>query len=130
MQSKTLSVYIKRDPDTIYAFVSNLENLPKWASSFCKSIMKSADGWTIHTPQGPMGIRISEKNSLGVLDHIVSPVPGIEVFVPMRVVANGSGSEVLFTLFRRPEMSDDQHAQDVKWVEQDLSTLKRVMEKI
>jgi hypothetical protein len=32
----------------------------------------------------------------------------------MRVIPNGEGSEVLFTLFQAPDMSDDAFAENVK----------------
>jgi hypothetical protein len=47
----------------------------------------------------------------------------------MRVLANGSGSEVLFTLFRLPDMSDEQYAEDMQLVEHDLRALKDLLEK-
>lgn len=47
----------------------------------------------------------------------------------MRVIANGEGSEVFFTLIRQPEMSDEKFAQDAKWVEKDLGILKGLLEK-
>lgn len=75
-----------------------------------------------------MPVRFAEKNRFGVLDHYVNPVPDVEVYVPMRVLANGSGSEVMFTLFRMPEMTDDKFAEDAAMVEQDLNTLKTVLE--
>jgi hypothetical protein len=53
---------------------------------------------------------------------------GIELFVPMRAVKNGDESEVIFTLFQMPEMSDEQFAEDAKLVEQDLFSLKNIME--
>jgi len=39
-------------------------------------------------------------------------VPGVEVYVPIRVLPNGSGSTVLFTLFQLPGMSDEKYAED------------------
>ena len=75
-----------------------------------------------------MKIRISPKNDFGILDHTMIPAPGAEVFVPMRVVPNGGGSEVIFTLFRQPGMADENFAKDQGMVEQDLATLKQVME--
>jgi hypothetical protein len=127
--SRTLSISINCHPDRGYDFVSDLENLPVWASTFCKSIEKSDGEWMAVTPQGQVKIRISEKNHFGVLDHYISPVPGVEVYVPMRVVPSGSGSEMIFTLFRLPDMSEEQYAEDAKLVEQDLQTLKDVLEK-
>jgi hypothetical protein len=53
---------------------------------------------------------------------------GIELFIPMRVVKNGDGTEVVFTLFQTPELSDVQFDDDAKLVEQDLFSLKNIME--
>ena len=128
LQSRTLSVSIDCPPHRVYAFVSNPENLPRWAAGLCKSVSKSEAGWIVETPQGPMNLHFVENNDLGVLDHYVSPAPGVEVFVPMRVLPNGSGSEVLFTLFQLPGMSDEKFAEDAELVACDLETLKRVLE--
>lgn len=130
MESKTLSVSIQCDTKKVYEFVSHLENLPKWATTFCRSIRETKGQWTLETPQGPVKVRMAEKNDFGVLDHTASPSPGVEVLVPMRVVPNEQGSEVIFTLFRRPEMSDAQYAQDMGMVEQDLKSLKNILEAV
>ena len=127
--SRTLSVSINCHPDKGYDFVSDLENMPVWATTFCKSIKKSDGEWIAVTPQGQVKIRLAEKNHLGVLDHYISPASGVEVYVPMRVVPNGLSSEMIFTLFRLPDMSEEQYDEDAKLVEQDLRTLKDVLEK-
>jgi hypothetical protein len=73
-------------------------------------------------------LRFADRNTLGVLDHRVTLSSGVEIVVPMRVIANGAGSEVLFTLFQTPGMSDDAFERDAKQVEQDLAALKAVLE--
>lgn len=128
LESRILSIAIACPPQKAYEFVSNPENLPRWAAGLCKSVRKSDTGWIAETPQGPMQLRFAEKNDFGVLDHYVTTAQGVEVNVPMRVVPNGSGSEVIFTLFRMPEMSDKQFAEDAGLVEQDLKTLKSFLE--
>jgi|SRR3989344_1311470 len=127
-ESRTLSVTVACPPRKVYEFVSNPENLPLWAAGLGKSVRKSGAGWTVDTLQGPAQIRFAEKNDFGVLDHYVKLASGIDVYVPMRVVPNGSGSEVIFTLFKTPEMSDKQFAEDAGLVERDLKTLKSVLE--
>ena len=47
----------------------------------------------------------------------------------MRVMPSGEGSEFVFTLIRRPGMSDVQFAQDKAAVENDLETLKALLER-
>lgn len=126
--SKTVSVSIDAGPDKVYAFASHPENLPKWAGAFCKSVKKSGRGWVIETPFGPMKLKFAERNAFGILDHYVSPAPKVKIYVPMRVVANGSGSEVIFTIFRTPGMTDEQFADDSKMVMRDLKALKGLLE--
>ena len=129
LSSRTLSVSIACPPGKVYEFVSNPENLPKWAKGLGKSGRKDGVDWIVDTPQGPMKVRFADKNNFGVLDHYVTTASGVEVYVPLRVLSNGPGSEVIFTLFRLPEMSDEKYAEDMKLVEQDLRTLKDILEK-
>ena len=49
--SQTLSISIDCQPARVYEFVSNPENLPKWAKAFCKSVTKSNDDWIMETPR-------------------------------------------------------------------------------
>lgn len=53
---------------------------------------------------------------------------GQTVYNPMRVIADGSSSEVVFTLRRQPDVSDEEFARDADAVAADLSALKRVLE--
>jgi hypothetical protein len=124
-----LSVSIQCPPDRVYAFAADPENLPRWATAFVRSVSRSASGWVVDTPAGAVGIRFVERNDLGVLDHYVTPSPGVDIYNPMRVVPNGSGSEVIFTLFQLPDTPDELFAQDAAMVERDLNTLKVVLER-
>jgi hypothetical protein len=65
----------------------------------------------------------------GVIDHTVTRPNGHRVYVPMRLIVNGGGCELLFTLFREPNMSDSQFASDANFVQRDLDGLKELMEK-
>jgi hypothetical protein len=127
-ESRTISIRINRAADMVYDFMSVAENFPKWASGLGKSLTKTDSEWIAETPQGPMKVRFTERNSFGVLDHYVIPQTGVEIYVPMRVISNGTGSEVLFTLFRLSEMSDEKFAEDAEWVKRDLNALKNLLE--
>jgi hypothetical protein len=64
------------------------------------------------------------------LDHYLELSSlGVEVYVPMRVLQNGiDGSEVIFILFYTTHMSEENFAQDVRMVEEDLKNLKSIIE--
>jgi hypothetical protein len=126
--SMTISVQIAREPAAVYAYVADLNNLPCWATTFCKSVRKEQAGWLLETSLGTLAIRLAPENSLGVLDHYLTPPGGETIYVPLRVVTNCSGCEVLFTLFRLPGVSDADYAADAALVRQDLDTLKGLLE--
>jgi hypothetical protein len=128
MRSKTISVSIERPPADVYAFVSDPSNLPLWAAGLGVSVEESESGWVVETTNGRMGIRFAPPNEFGVLDHFVTTADGAEIAVPVRVIPNGAGSEVLFTLFQSPGVSNEEFAEDAATVEKDLQTLKRVLE--
>jgi hypothetical protein len=134
LRSRTLNVSINRKPKTIYEFVLNLENFPIWAKMECRSIKLLNGEWIAETPQGQAKVRIMERNDLGILDHYVrllsSPNVCEEVFVPMRVVQNGDGSEVVLTVYQLESMSEEKYAEDLRMVEQDLQNLKSIVENI
>jgi uncharacterized protein YndB with AHSA1/START domain len=128
LRSKTLSVSIECPPGRVYDFVSNPENLPKWATAFCRSVRKSEREWIVETSDGPMRMKFARQNDFGVLDHYVTVKPGVEILNPMRVVPNGSGSEIMFTLFQLPDISNEKFAEDAALVERDLRALKKLLE--
>jgi hypothetical protein len=127
-KSKVLTISINSPADRVYAFVTNAENMPKWMTSFVRSVKKAGAGWVIDTPDGQMEFLFVPQNEFGVLDHWVKLPSGAAIRNPMRVVPNGEGSEVMFTLFQLPEMSDEKFAEDAGMVERDLRTLKTVLE--
>ncbi len=126
--SVTLSVSIDCPPAAIAAFVADPRNLPLWAGGLCKSVRQDGDDWWIDTGEGEVGLQFTGPAEHGILDHRVTVAPDVQVFVPMRVVPNEAGSEVLFTLFRPPAMTDFRLQQDIALVTADLQRLKQVME--
>jgi hypothetical protein len=128
LRSKTVSVSIERPPARVYDFVANPENFSQWVTSFVRSVRRAGADWILETRDGPLGLRFVERNPFGVLDHYVAVAPGIEILVPMRVVPNGDGSDVLLTLVETPGMSEAKFVEDAAMIERDLLTLKTVLE--
>jgi hypothetical protein len=128
LEALTLSVSIERPWREVYAFLSVPENYPAWASGLASGLRHTEAGWLAQGPGGPVHVHFSPLNDHGVVDHLVVLENGERVAVPMRVVANGTGSEVLFTLFRPEGMTQERFADDAAWVRRDLSTLKNLLE--
>jgi hypothetical protein len=127
-KSLHISVSFNRPADKVYEFVSNPENLPKWASGLGGSIKNINGDWIAESPMGRMKVKFAEKNKFGILDHDVTLPSGAKFYNPMRVFPN-NGSELIFTLYRQPDMSDQMFAQDAEAVTSDLEKLKTLLEK-
>jgi len=128
-ETRLISISIARNPREVYDFVSNPANLPRWASGIGTSIANVNGGWIAQTPQGPVKVRFAPRNDLGVLDHYVTLPTGVKIYIPLRVIPNGIGSELQFTLFRQPDMTDRKFQEDAEWVLRDLTKLKEALEK-
>ncbi len=109
-QVQNVSVSISRPMKDVYDYAANPEHLPKWAA-------------------GKVKVKFVDKNSFGIIDHDVTLPNGVVVHNPLRVVKNGEGSEVIFTVFRQANMSDQDYEKDVSSVKKDLQSLKQILEK-
>lgn len=126
---RNITASIRRSPADVYAFVTSGENIPRWAAGLGKEIKREGSEWVAQGPLGRVRVRFAAPNELGIADHDVVLESGLSVHNPIRVVPNGSGSSVIFTLMQRPGVSPEQFDADAKAVEKDLTTLKQLLER-
>jgi hypothetical protein len=55
-------------------------------------------------------------------------LPGGHFHNAMRVIPNGTGCEVLFTMLQYPGLADEQYRTDLETLRSDLKTLRGVLE--
>ncbi|MFC5931956.1 SRPBCC family protein [Cryobacterium melibiosiphilum] len=122
--TRHISLAIQRSPRDVYAFASNPENLPLWAAGVSESIAIIDGVWTTQSPMGAVTIEFTPQNDFGILDHYVTLPTGETFANPLRVIANGEGSEVIFTLFRLPDVDDTAFEADAAAIATDLAALK------
>ncbi len=128
LPAETYSISINRDWRAVYEAIWRPEMFPKWASGLAQSDLRQEGGeWLAQGPEGPIRIRFTPHNDYGVMDHFVDTGMDAPVHVPMRVVRNGEGAEVMLTLYRQPGMDDDKLATDAEWVKRDLEALKAML---
>jgi hypothetical protein len=128
-ESRTITVRIDQPFDKVYEFLVDPANWNQWAFGLGRNIRRSQDGWMADSDGGIATVQFTPRNSFGVVDHTVIRPSGKSVYVPMRLISNGNGCELLFTLFREPSMSDAQFVSSAGFVERDLSGLKRLLGK-
>jgi len=130
LPATTFGISINRAWRDAYESIWRPEAFAQWAAGLARANLRRDGGvWKADGPQGPIMIRFSDRNDFGVMDHWVEAGDGVEIYVPLRVVANGDGCEVLITLFRLPLMDDAMFAADAAAMKRDLATLKTVLER-
>lgn len=129
MPARIIHISIQRDWNDVAGFVLAPANMPQWASGLSAGLTRSGDHWIADGgPLGEVRVRFAAQNPFGVADHEVTLPDGTVVQNALRVVPNGDGAEVMFTLLRQPAMSDADFESDAAHVRKDLETLKSILE--
>jgi hypothetical protein len=126
-ESRHISEWIDRPADEVYEYALDPANVPQWAPGLGSSVEKVDDQWFVETSEGRVGFAFVPRNEYGVLDHYVTLPLGEVVYNPLRVIPDERGCEVVFTLRRRPGMSDEDFKADADAVAADLTRLKQVL---
>ena len=113
MESRHISAWINRPAADVYRYAADPENLPTWAAGL------SPD----------MAVEFAPANNFGVLDHTVVLPTGETFHNPLRVLEAGENqSEIVFTLRRTEDRTDEDFEKDAEAVAADLVALKRILE--
>jgi hypothetical protein len=115
-ESRHVGVWVDVTPQAAYQFTVQPENLGRWVAGL---------------DLAEVAFEFVPGNDFGVLDHVVRLPNGTAFYNPMRVLPAGDGAdscELLFTVRRRPGMTDEEFDADAAAVEADLRTLKGLLE--
>ena len=127
MRSDTQHIIINVDHRTLFEFLADPHNLPRWAVGFCRAIRRDGDHWVVQTSHGEVAIRYVTHAGLGVVDFYISPAPGMEVAAFSRVVPNDDGAEYVFTQLQAPGMADEAFEAQVSALREELVVLRALM---
>lgn len=128
MTSQDIALAIDRPAAEVADYARQPGNLPAWAAGLADGIEEIDGRWFASSPMGRVEVRFTSDEP-GVLDHDVVLPSGEAVHNPMRVVDDVEGCRVVFTLHRRPGMSDEEFAADAAAVTADLARLRGVVER-
>jgi len=121
-RSRTITIAVKKK--TGDAFDAILQLPPK----MMPDAKINDDGWWSFTgPHGKSKLKFNENKPLGILDHKYVDEESVWD-VPMRVVSNGDYSEILITLNKPDELSDDQFNKRVEEIGELVNNMKQIIE--
>ena len=87
MNTNTSTVRFNAPKEKVFSYLNNIENLPKWATGFCKKLKKEGDDYIVTTENGDVVFRLGSDEATGVLDMHVGPNPDMMMTWPTRFVA-------------------------------------------
>lgn len=108
MRSRTVTAVFPAPPEKVFGYMSDIENLPRWATEFARE-MKVVDGrHVVVNGLGEFVFEIRADESSGVVDMYAGPTAEEMGVFPTRVVGLPDGrSAYTFTMFQAPGMPDE-----------------------
>ena len=109
MRHHTVTTTLAAPPDEVFAYLSDIETLPEWATEFAREL-KLVDGRRkVVNGLGELFFEIRSDPESGVIDMLAGPSEDSLLCFPTRVVATpDGGSAYTFTMFQAPGQPDDQ----------------------
>lgn len=122
IRSRTISITVNKKIGD--AFDAILQVPPK----MMPGAKLNDDGWwSFNGPHGKSRLKFNENKSLGILDHKFIDEESTWN-VPMRVVASGDFSEIIITLNKPDELTDNQFDHRMAEMEEMVVTMKKIIE--
>ncbi len=108
MTSRTVTAVLPAPKERVFAFLSNIENLPKWATEFARGLKLEGGRAKVVNSLGEFDFAIEADAEIGVIDLYAGPSPDELALFPTRVVDLPDGSAAYsFTMFQMPGMPDE-----------------------
>ncbi len=73
METRTHSISLSAHLDAAFAYLAEIDNMPRWAVNFCSSVERQ-DGFTrVITRQGPLIFTLKSDARTAVIDFVGGP---------------------------------------------------------
>jgi len=108
MSSRTVTAVLDAPKEQVFDYLSQIVNLPKWASEFAREL-KYEDGQAkVVNGLGEFYVSIDADPDTGVIDMYAGPTEFELALFPTRVVAlPAGGSAFSFTMFQGAKMPNE-----------------------
>ena len=108
MRSETVTTVLPAPQREVFAFMSDVENLPRWANEFARELKREGDDYKVRNRLGEFYFQIEADQRTGVIDMFAGPAKDQMAIFPTRAVALPGGRTAFsFTMFQAPGMPDE-----------------------
>ena len=108
MRSETVTTVIPSPQATVFEYLSDIENLPEWATEFARELKRDGEDYKVVNGLGEFHFEITADPHTGVIDMFAGPSKDQMAIFPTRALALPDGSTAFsFTMFQAPGMPDE-----------------------
>jgi hypothetical protein len=110
----------------VFAFLSNIENLPKWSTKFVKKIILADGKYKAVTPIGEVFIRLDTNEKAGLIDIYAGSTEDNMTPAYLRIISLPDDSTVvMFTFFQYATTSSTIWKIFCEWIKIEVENIKK-----
>ncbi len=108
MKSHTVTAVLHAPKGEVFSYLSQIENLPRWASEFARELKYERGHAKVVNGLGEFFFSIEADESTGVIDMYAGPTTDELGVFPTRVIdLPGNACAYSFTMFQAPGMPEE-----------------------
>jgi hypothetical protein len=129
MKSHTVTAVLDAPKEDVFAFLSEIDNLPTWATEFARELRFEDGKAKVVNGLGEFYFSIDADVESGVIDMYAGPSEDELMLFPTRVVPLSDGRSVYsFTMFQAPGMPDDLFESQHESLRREFENIRRAVE--
>jgi len=110
MTIRTIAVTVSASRDTVFNFLADIENLPRWAGGYCERIGLQRGRWWALTIEGEQVVELDANAGAGVIDLRAGPRLDRMTPTPIRVLAlSDRRTLVSLTVIEAPDQTAESY---------------------
>jgi hypothetical protein len=126
MEHRTVTVLLDAPKEDVFAYLADVENLPKWATEFARELRYDDGKAKVVNGLGEFFFELDADPDTGVIDMYAGPAESELALFPTRVVElPDARSAYTFTMFQAPAMPDELFAAQYESLLRELDNIRR-----
>jgi len=127
MISKTVTCTVIKPKNEVFAFLSKVENLTKWASEFVDEVNLVDGKYIAKNPNGQVFFRFDTDEKTGVIDMYSGATEEEMTLAPMRVIELPENTTaIIFTIFRHSGVDSHSWRLFCDYAEKEIENIERI----
>lgn len=126
MNSVTETCVVSAPKDSVFEFLSKIENLPKWSTKFVQKLVVVNGKYKAITPMGEVFVRFETKPKAGLIDIYAGTNESHMTPAYLRVIPFSEKSTgVMFTFFQWDSTNEATWKIFCEWIKIEVGNIKK-----